>query len=405
MKCVKVLLCFLVATMVISCSKKDEPVVPTDPKVEIATAYYFTGVVHEGDTHLASVDVLLNGVKKATTDKDGAYAFSVENKGAFDITFQKTGYIPQTLTRDNSSIADQQSVIVNVRMTKTAAAVVATGDVQVVTSKTLASGVELSVGLDLPKGAVSKGTSMSLTPYTPTANGATPTLIGVDIQPKGQQFTSATLKLKGSCPAGISYSKLIVTDLSSKSKAVVTQPIYNPATNEYSIVINSFGNYLVNADVPVTISQPETGTQLFQSFAKADACGSNQMIEIPLVVTERSGYVYDKPISELVKTAFPTLTLLDQNTIAKSLTSKVEGLLGPTGIETFEVNKGTVKVYPNTILQYQSYPVDRYITASFEFLDAQKNTVVIPVKVKQAVGTSPKITAVSCENHSGGGSN
>lgn len=405
MKCVKVLLCFLVATMVVSCSKKDEPVVPTDPKVEIATAYYFTGFVHEGDIHLAGVDVLLNGVKKATTDKDGAYAFSVENKGAYDISFQKTGYIPQTLTRDNSTIADQQSVVVNVRMAKTASPVVATGDAQAVTSKTTASGVELSVALDLPKGAIAKGTSMTLTPYTPTANGSTPSLLGVDIQPKGQQFTSATLKLKGSLPAGISYSKLVVSDLSSKSKAVTAQPVYNAATNEYSIGINSFGNYVVNSNVPVTISQPETGTKLFESFAKADACGSNQMIEVALVVNERSGYEYDRPISELVKTAFPALSQLDQSIIVKSLTSKVEGLLGPTGIETMQVNKGTVKVYPNTILQYQSYPIDRYITASFEFLDAQKNTVVIPVKVKQAVGTFPKITAVSCENHSGGGSN
>lgn len=405
MKCSKIFICLLLGIAVASCCKKNEPEIPTEPKVEIATAYYFTGIVHEGNNHIAGVDVLLNGVKKATTDKNGAYIFSVETKGSYDLTFQKNGYVPQSLTRDNSGLADQQSTVVNVRLTPMAQAVVATGDNQAINSTLPASGINVTVGLDLPKGAVAKGTNVYLTPYAPSANGTIPSLLAVDIQPSSLQFTNATLKIKGTLPAGINYSKLIVSDISAKSKAVTMSPVYDPVTNQYSIGINSFGNYVVKTNIPVIISQPETSTTVFQNFSNDAACGANDPIDITLTVTERSGFEYVTPVLNLVKNAFPALSESDQITIAKSIASKVESLLGPAGIETYKVDKGTVKVYPNTIMQYKAYAVDRYITADFEFLDSQQKSVVVSVKVKQATGVSSTITAISCENHSGGGTN
>lgn len=405
MKNLKLFICAASALLVISsCSKKDEAI-PTEPKVEMAKAYYFTGNVVDGATGLSGVDVTVNGEKKATTDPKGIYVIALDKNQPCTLSFAKNGYVTQTVIRDMTSLQEQQSMVVNIAMTQMTPPVKSTGEAQTVSNTTVVGNTTLAADINLPKGAVAKGVDIYVTPYAPATDHGVTSLFGLDLQPSALTVTGAKVFIEGTLPGGISYNNLkVVNESASKGNDPVLT--YDANTNKYTMSISTFGNYVINTEIPVQYDSPVTSTAIFESKAVDQACGANQPVEYTQIVKERTGYVYVKPVVELVKQAFPELSSADQATIANSITAKMISTLGSDeGVKTMDINKGVVTIAPNTMYQYQSNAVDRIITYNFSFKNRSGLTVAIPVKVKQAMGVVSKVIATSCNDHSGGGTN
>ncbi|MGL5786340.1 MAG: hypothetical protein ACRCX4_05965 [Bacteroidales bacterium] len=395
---------FLFLATVSSCCKKDEPVVPVEPSVEIPVAYYFAGEVKEGTTPLTGVDVLVNGNKAATTDAKGQYTASVESKAVYSIEFRKDGYISQSVTRDASTMADNQTTIISPKLFKLPAAIIATGEEQKLSTGAPTASSPVQLDITIPKGAAAAGTKIYVTSYAPVANGTMPSLIGLYLHPFNISFAATPVFIKSSLPKGYSYGSIIAANIAPTKNLVDSKPEFNPATNTYALTINSFSNYTLDADVKVTYGTPVVSTKIFENIVVNDACGANQPIKYTQTVSERTGYVYTTPVETLVATALPALSAADKATITASLKAKVTGMLGDEGVRTVKVSKGVATIAPNTLYNYVSYAVDRTIRADFEIVDPSGNAVVIPVEVKQATGVSSSVKALSCSDHSGGGS-
>lgn len=208
-------------------------------------------------------------------------------------------------------------------------------------------------------------------------------------------------------PASIYYDGMVVADNGSMdlSKADPMNVIFDAVENAYKFTINRFGNYVMNANIQFTEGPIVVENTPYQTLVIDNACGQNSVYEWKKCIKSVSGYEVKTNLETEIKNRFSGISGDDALLVRSEVIRMIETLKNSavSKVER-EVCSGTVTVNPGTINVFKSYLSTRTSTMSFNFR-YNESLVKLDVSIVDYLGLKETNEAISCSDHSGGGTN
>lgn len=180
---------------------------------------------------------------------------------------------------------------------------------------------------------------------------------------------------------------------------------FDAIENAYKFIINSFGNYVMNVNIAANVGQTVIANSPYQTLVVDNACGQNTVYEWKKCVKSVSGYEVKTNIETTIKNKFAGISADEAHLIQAEVLRiiKLFKNSAPSKVER-EVCTGTVKINPGTINIYKSYLATRTSTITLSLV-YKGNIVKLEISLVDYLGVKGSNEAISCSDHSGGGTN
>lgn len=401
--------------MTMTSCRDDEktPEVVVDPLAEME--YYISGKAYEGATPLAGVAVAI-GNNKATTDAAGAYLLKVTEKKAYTMTFKKDSYLNvDAQATIEAGTANRSMVLLSVKMNKQNAPVTVTPE-----EPAKVEDQKKGAALDIPAGAVTTATPITVTSYVEPASASTtpdgagnkavtPALSNIVISPTGITFTApvvlaatnATSKEVRFANVDI-YGKTVATragsDWVKQSEAAFSE---DNNRYEFSIAANTklASNYSMRVRSTKNTEKEQIGEVNGKEF-KVDNSGNMAAIkDYEINFDAKAGWEFTTSPTDALTAA--GVTGDDLAKIGETIKEAIEAEEGGVaGVYTVKHSLKT-NISGNSIMYYVNKTKFSNKTYSFTIVINGKNNT-INVKLKVYTGMSETYINVDASQHSGG---
>lgn len=376
-----------------------------EPGIEEVVGTAIFGRVYDKSTFqpLKGAEVTVDDNVVATSDQDGVFSFAAKDNNPVSMKVHSDGYFPTTVVAEHFEKDKSKSVrTINVALMKevNAISVDPTKDnlVQVPVLNAAPAAVVNFPANVLP---VDLTTIHAVNYVLPTAEN----VAALYLHPWGTKLKEPVeVAFVDNLPAAVWYDEAVVVDKGQTTKAEPIAVTYDEASNQYKFSINQFGNYVMNAKIVENIGPIVLDNSPYQTIVVDNACSQNSAYEWEQNTKSVSGFEVKTNVASEVKNKFAGIAESDAKEIEDEVLRMVNVYCNaPFGKVEREVVSGIVKINPGTINVYKSYMYTRTITLTFN-LKYKGDNVVLPVQFVEYLGVKSTNTAVSCDDHSGGGS-
>ncbi|MGL5562072.1 MAG: hypothetical protein ACRDCN_05595, partial [Tannerellaceae bacterium] len=368
------------------------------------------GRVYEKSTFLPlkGAEVTVNNIIVATSDENGVFTFATDDNNPVSIKVYCDGYFPYTVVADVKSDEITTAVrTVTVAMMKEVKAISVDPSQENFVQLPVLNSAPAAV-VNFPANVLPDDlTSMHAVNYVSPAASSVAALY---LHPWGTKLKEPVeVAFVDNLPADVSYDGAQVEDEGQTTKASSTkaEPIavtYDEMSNQYKFMISQFGNYVLNAKVVENIGAIVLDNSPYQTIAVDNACSQNSVYEWEQTAKTVSGFEVKTNVAAEVKNKFAGIDDAGAKAIETEVMRMVNAYFNaPIGKVERDVTSGIVKINPGTINVYNSYLYTRTITLAFNLI-YKGSKVELPIESVEYLGVKSTNTAVSCDDHSGGGS-
>ena len=377
----------------ISCTE-DEPkpeVVENPLDHEI---YYIAGKVTDGTNALEGVKVSVSG-DEVTTKADGLYQLSVTKKETVGVTFTKSGYVTVSAKAVITADTKKSSVISLVQqMTKTAKPVKVEAD-----KDTTVYDQEKPISiLNIPAGAVTQDTEITITEYTDGAKGDShASLSTINCQPDGQKFEKPVeVIVKNATKPIIYFSEVNHYVEKNGSWQMLAPTTYDKERNVYVSSLTSFSNHSFGFECTATDGESQTEEL---DKVEIDNLGNMKTKEQTVSSKQKMGWVVDGDLKQQVSSQFAVLDASDVTALAQQVESAIASFKGATaGVSESTFSLGTAKLSGDTKVTVETKA--RKVTTTIVFrMNYQGQVVNFSVRIVTYKGVVTSITTQYGESH------
>lgn len=380
--------------------RKDEPkpeIVENPLNREI---YYIAGKVTDGTNGIGGVKVTVPEGDVTTAD-NGTYQLPVTKKGAFDVTFSKTGYVQVTAHVVVAQEAKHSSIISLVQqLTPTAKPVkVEAGKDTTVYDENKPISV-----LFIPKGAVNEDTEMTVTEYVggEKGDGSHISISVINCQPDGQKFEKPVeVTVKNATSPIIYFSEVNHYIEKSGRWELLNRASYDKDRNVYVSSLNGFSNH--SFGFGCLISDGESVTEDMEKI-EIDNLGNMKAKEQAISAKMKMGWTVEGDLKQQIKNSFPVLAASDVEALATQLVHAIATKKGAgMGVTEAACPLGSAKLSGDTKVTVETKA--RKVTTTISFwLNYQGQNVTFNVTITTYMGILTSITTQyggSHTDHSG----
>lgn len=393
-------LVFGVSIGLTSCKKDDAP---TPEIVKDEVAYYIVGEVISDEKPLDGVTVSASG-QEATTGADGTFELKVTQKGDFNVSFAKTGYITVTAEASIASNAQSKtSTAIRQTLTKKDDPVTIQPDEDVTITHD-----HTGITLFAPAGSVKEPVDITMTSFIPgmkkiKSGSASLSLATLNLEPDGLTFENP-IEISLANPAGeaVRFGNLKHAIERSSSQEEVDDVTYDNEANAHKMALSGFSNHAFV--IAATIGAPASTTELLDTKV-IDNLGKMSAKSETVSMTQKYGWTMDEGLAATLKASYPVLTDASVNSLVASFTTAVSSVMGSTP-GTGELSLSIpFYVSGDTKLTIEFLARLETITFSFPLIFVDGGLEWVNVTAKRYTGTDVRTTyqyGSSHTDHTGG---
>lgn len=385
----------------VACSK-DEPTPEVIENPLDAEVYYITGKVSQASTPLEGVTVSTSGAE-SKSEADGTFQLEVAKKGDYTVSLAKEGFITVSVDAEIEPDASKRSsVSIAQELTKANAPVTIKPDAEAVVS----GGANSAASLNIPVGAVTKATDITVTEYRKGAKKGDvhASLSTINCQPDGLKFEkSVNIAIKNNMSSAIYLADVAHYVEKNGVWTKASNASYDTKKNMYETELTGFSNHSFGPNCVVAV-KGSTNESLGE--VSIDNLGKMTAKEGAVTGKQKFGWEIDGNLSDLLKAQFPSLNSTDIEGLVATLSGAISSSKGvPAGVSESTLSLGTAKVSGDTKMTVSFAAVIKSTTGTFNLVyQGKPATISIPIKTYNGISTKISYQYGSSHtDHSGGG--
>lgn len=388
-------------TGVTSCSNDD---LKPEPGIEEVAGSAIFGRVYDRSTFLPlkGAEVTVENIVVAKSDEDGVFTFAAKDNNPVSMKVYSDGYFPSTVVAEHPAEEKTKSVrTVSVALMKEVKAITVDPAKDNLVQVPVLNGAPAAV-VSFPANVLPADlTSIHAVNYVlPAAEN----VAALYLHPWGTKLNEPVeVAFVDNLPAEVSYDEAVVVDMGQTTKAEPIAVTYDEVLNRYKFMISQFGNFVMNVKISANVGPVVVDNSPYQTIVVDNACSQNSVYEWEQCAKTVCGFEVKTNVATEVKNKFAGIAEAEAKKIEADVMRIVNTYCNAaSGKVEREICSGTVKINPGTINVYKSYLQTRTSTLTIN-LKHKGSKVAVVVEFVEYLGVKSTNTAVSCDDHSGGG--